>query len=335
MHFHQWKRRSFITLLGGAAAWPLAARAQQGERMRLIGVLPGAADPSDPEAQAFLAALRQTLQQLGWTEGRNVRYEYRSRPSPTVDLARRNVAELVALDPDVILVEGSTNMEAVQRATRAIPIVFANLADPVGAGFVESLARPGGNTTGFTSFEYGLSAKWVELLKEIAPRVTRAGVLRAQGSSVGIGLWAAMQGAAPSLGMELRPIGAREASDVEQGIASFARQPNGGLIVTVGGIANRYRDLITTLAARHQLPAVYPFRYFVTSGGLISYGPDPHDLVRRAAQYVDRILKGEKPADLPVQAPTKYELVINLKTAKALGLEVPPTLLARADEVIE
>jgi putative ABC transport system substrate-binding protein len=330
------RRRDFVTLLGSAAAtWPLAARAQQGERVRRVGILAGAAAASDAEAQAFLAVFRQTLQQLGWTEGRNVRYEHRSRSSGSVDLARRNATELVALDPDVILVGGASNMEAVQQATRAIPIVFASLTDPVGAGFVESLARPGGNTTGFTVFEYGLSAKWVELLKEIAPRVTRAGVLREQGSSVGIGLWAAMQGTAPSLGMELRPIGAREASDVEQGVASFARQPNGGLIVTVGGIAIRYRDLITTLAARHQLPAVYPFRYFVTSGGLLSYGPDVTDQYRRAAGYVDRILRGEKPSDLPVQAPTKFELVLNLKTAKALGLTVPDKLLATADEVIE
>jgi putative tryptophan/tyrosine transport system substrate-binding protein len=330
------RRREFITLLGGAAAaWPLAARAQQGERVRRIGVLAGAAAEDDSAAQAFLAIFRQTLQQLGWTEGRNIRYEYRSRSSGNVDVARRNAAELVALEPDVILVGGATNVEALQRATRNIPIVFAGLTDPVGAGFVESLARPGGNTTGLTSFEYGLSAKWVELLKEIAPRLTRAGVLREQGSSVGIGLWAAMQGAAPSLGLELRPIGARESSDVERGIAAFARGPNGGLIVTVGAIAIRHRDLIVTLAARHQLPAVYPFRYFATSGGLLSYGPDINEQYRRAASYVDRILKGEKPADLPVQAPTKYELVINLKTAKALGLEVPPTLLARADEVIE
>ena len=226
-------------------------------------------------------------------------------------------------------------MVALQRATRTIPIVFVGLTDPVGAGFVESLARPGGNTTGFTSFEYGLSTKWVELLKEIAPRVARVGVLRETGSSVGIGLWAAMQGAAPSLGMELRPIGARDASDIERGVAAFAGVPNGGLIVTVGGVSIRHRDLISTLAARHQLPAVYPFRYFVTGGGLISYGPDLIDQYRRTAGYVDRILKGEKPADLPVQAPTKYEMVINLKTAKALGLTVPSTLLARADEVIE
>jgi putative tryptophan/tyrosine transport system substrate-binding protein len=213
--------------------------------------------------------------------------------------------------------------------------VFVGLTDPVGAGFVESLARPGGNTTGFTTFEYGLSTKWVELLKEIAPRVARMGILREQGSSVGIGLWAAMQGAAPSLGVELRPIGARDASDIERGVAAFAGVPNGGLIVTVGGVSIRHRDLISMLAARHQLPAIYPFRYFVTGGGLISYGPDLIDQYRRTAGYVDRILKGEKPADLPVQAPTKYEMVINLKTAKALGLTVPSTLLARADEVLE
>ena len=226
-------------------------------------------------------------------------------------------------------------MEALQRATRTIPIVFAGLTDPVGAGFVESLSRPGGNTTGFTAFEYGISTKWVELLKEIAPRVTRVGVLREQGSSGGIGFWAAMQGAAPSLGMELRPIGARDAPEIERGIAAFARGPNGGMIVPIGGLTITHRDLISTLAARYQLPAVYPFRYFVTTGGLLSYGPDLKDQYRRAAGYVDRILKGEKPGDLPVQAPTKYELVINLKTAKALGLDVPQTLLARADEVIE
>jgi len=329
------KRREFITLLGGVAAWPIAARAQQAERVRLIGVLPGVATEADSQAQARDAVFRQALQQLGWTEGRNIRYEYRSRSSSNVDLARRYATELVALGPDVILVGGATNVAALQLATRTIPIVFSGLTDPVGAGFVESLARPGGNTTGFTSFEYGLSTKWIDLLKEIAPDVTRVGVLREQGSSVGIGLWAAMQGAAPSLGMELRPIGARDASDIERGIATFARGPNSGLIVTVGGLSITHRDLISTLAARHQLPAVYPFRYFVTGGGLLSYGPDLNDQHRRAAGYVDRILKGEKPADLPVQAPTKYELAINLKTAKALGLTVPSTLLARADEVIE
>ena len=329
------RRRDFIAgIAASAAAWPLAVQAQQSERVRRIGVLAGAAQEKDPDAQGFLAVFRQTLQQLGWIEGRNVRYEYRSRSSG-VDLAHRSAAELVALEPDVILVGGATNMEALQRVTRTIPLVFASLTDPVGAGFVESLARPGGNTTGFTAFEYGLSAKWVELLKDIAPRLTRGGVLREQGSSVGIGLWAAMQGAGTSLGMELRPIGARDASEVERGIAAFARAPNGGLIVTVGGIPIRHRDLIVTLAARLQLPAVYPFRYFVTGGGLLSYGPDVGEQYRRAAGYVDRILKGEKPADLPVQAPTKYELVINLKTAKALGLAVPPMLLARADDVIE
>jgi ABC-type uncharacterized transport system substrate-binding protein len=329
------RRREFILALGGAAAWPLAARAQQGERIRRIGVLEGVAAEADADAQAHHAVFRDALQQLGWREGRNVRYEHRSRSTGNVDLARRNAAELVALGADVILVGGATNVEAVQQATRTIPIVFAGLTDPVGAGFVESLARPGGNTTGFTSFEYGLSAKWVELLKEIAPRVTRVGVLREQGSSVGIGLWAAMQGAGPSAGVELRPIGARDAPDIERGVAAFARGPNGGLIVTVGGLAIAHRDLISTLAARHQLPAVYPFRYFVTSGGLLSYGPDLKDQYRRAAGYVDRILKGEKPAELPVQAPTKYELIVNLKTAKVLSLEIPTALLARADEVIE
>ena len=330
------KRREFITLLGGAGRRGRWRRGRsKGERMRRIGVLPVPPPKAIRTLKPSKAVFRQALQQLGWTEGRNVRYEYRSRSGGHVDLARRNAAELVALAPDVIVVAGATNVEALQQATRTIPIVFVGLTDPVGAGFVESLARPGGNTTGFTSFEYGISAKWVELLKEIAPRVTRVGVLREHGSSVGIGLWAAMQGAAPSLGMELRPIGVREASDIERGVAAFARGPNGGLIVTVGGISITYRDLISTLAARHRLPAVYPFRYFVTGGGLMSYGPDLNDQYRRAAGYVDRILKGEKPADLPVQAPTKYELVINLKTAKALGLEVPPTLLARADEVIE
>ena len=322
------RRRQFITLLGGAsassvwpiAAWAPAARAQQAERMRRIGVLAGVATEADSDAQARDAVFRQALQQLGWTEGRSVQYNYRSRSSSNVDLARRYATELVALGPDVILVGGATNVAALQRATRTIPIVFAGLTDPVGAGFVESLAQPGGNTTGFISFEYGLSTKWVELLKEIAPRVTRVGVLREQDSSVGIGLWAAMQGAAPSLGMELRPIGARDASDIERGVAAFARGPNSGLIVTVGGLSITHRDLISTLAARHQLPAIYPFRYFVTSGGLMSYGPDLNDQYRRAAGYVARILKGEKPADLPVQAPTKYETTLNLKAAKVLGL---------------
>jgi ABC-type uncharacterized transport system substrate-binding protein len=326
-------KREFMALLGSVAAWPLAARAQQGERMRRVGVLVPYAE-NDPEAKARFAAFLQGLQQSGWTDGGNVRIDARWTAG-SADDTRKHAAELAASAPDVILTHGSSTVGPLLQVTRAVPIVFVVVPEPLGAGFVESLAQPGGNTTGFTSFEYVLSAKWVELLKEIAPRVTRVGVLREQGSSIGIGLWAAMQGAAPSLGIELRPIGAREASDIERGVATFARGPNGGLIVTVGGISITYRDLISTLAARHQLPAVYPFRYFVTSGGLMSYGPDLNDQNRRAAGYVDRILRGEKPADLPVQAPTKYELVINLKTAKALGLEVPPSLLARADEVIE
>jgi putative ABC transport system substrate-binding protein len=311
----------------------MRARAQQSERVQRVGIFFGI-DEADPDAQARYVVFRQALQQLGWVEGRNVRYEARSRSAGNVSLAARNAAELVAAS-DVILVGGATNIEALQKATHTIPIVFAGLVDPVGAGYVESLARPGGNTTGFTAFEYGLSAKWVELLKEIAPSATRAGVLRQQGNSIGIGLWAAMQGAASTLGMELRPIQVSDAPGIERGIAAFARVPNGGMIVTPGGIAIGNRDLIGTMAARHQLPAVYQFRYFVTSGGLMSYGPELFDQYRRAAGYVDRILRGEKPADLPVQAPTKYELVINLKTAKALGVTVPPALLARADEVIE
>jgi putative ABC transport system substrate-binding protein len=330
------RRRDFIKVIAGSAAvWPYAASAQQAERVRRIGVLLSVTTETDSDGQARYAVFRQALQQLGWTEGRNVRYEQRSRSVSNVDLARRNAAELVALSPDVILVAGTQNVGVLQQVTRTIPIVFAGVTDPVGAGFVESLARPGGNTTGFISFEYGLSTKWIELLKEIAPRVTRVGVLRQPGSAVGIGMWAAMQGAASSLGMELKPIGVSDAPEIERGIAAFARGSNGGLIVTPGGASVVNRDLVSTLAARRKLPAVYPFRYFVTSGGLLSYGPDLNALNRQAAGYVDRILKGEKPADLPVQAPTKYELVINLKTAKALGITVPPALLARADEVIE
>jgi putative ABC transport system substrate-binding protein len=330
------RRREFLSVLGGAAVtWPLAASAQQGESVRRIGVLTGTAAEADSDAQAREVVFRQAMRQLGWTEGRNVRYEYRFRSSFNADVIRRNAAQLVALAPDVILVVGARNLEALQQATHTIPLVFAGLTDPVGAGFVESLARPGGNTTGFTAFEYGLSAKWVELLKEIAPYVTRMGVLREHGASLGIGLWAAMQGAASSLGIELKPIGARDAPDIERGVTAFARAPNSGMIVTPGGLSTAHRDLISMLAARHQLPAVYPSRHLVTNGGLLSYGSDLNDQHRRAAAYIDRILKGEKPADLPVQAPTKYELAINLKTAKALGLTVPPTLLARADEVIE
>ena len=329
------KRREFIILLGGAVTWPLAARAQQGERVRRVGVLTGiAANGFGRSSPLYGIPCRRCSNWVG-PKGATSGMSTARGLCGNVDLVRRNAAELVALSRTSLLATGARNVEALQQATRTIPIVFVGLTDPVGAGFVESLARPGGNTTGFTSFEYGLSTKWVELLKEIAPRVTRVGVLREQGTSIGIGLWAAMQGAAPSLGIELRPIGVRDAPDIERGVAAFARGPNGGLIVTPGGLSFAHRDLISTLAARHQLPAVYPFRYFVTSGGLMSYGPDLNDQYRRAAGYVDRILKGEKPADLPVQAPTKYELVINLKTAKALGLDVPPTLLARADEVIE
>ncbi len=302
--------------------------------MRRIGVLTGVPQ-TDSDALARDAAFRQELQRLGWTEGRNMRFDYRWGSGGNRVLRRRYAAELVALAPDVILVAGSASTEALQQASQTVPLVFVGLADPVGAGFVDSLSRPGGNTTGFTSFEYGLSVKWLELLKETAPRVTRVAVLREPNNPTGIGLWAAMQGVAPSLGVELRPIGVRDATEIERGVAAFAREPSGGLIVTIGGLTIIHRDLISTLAARHRLPVVYPYRYFVTGGGLMSYGPDLIEQYRRAADYVDRILKGTKPADLPVEAPTKYQLVINHKAAKAIGLDVPAQLLARADEVIE
>jgi ABC-type uncharacterized transport system substrate-binding protein len=326
------RRREFITFLGSAATWPLAARAQQPERMRRIGVLiPFAAN--DPEAQARNLVFEQSLQQLGWTVGRDLQIDYRSSEGDAA-AARRYAAELVALAPDVIMTAGSLTIGPALQATQTIPIVFVNVADPVGAGFVQSLARPGGNATGFTNFEYTTTGKWMELLKQIAPHVTRVAVLRDPASAAGIGQFTAIQSVAQSLGVELTPFNARDVGEIEPGIAAFARSGNGGLIVTAGG-TGYHRDLIIGLASRHKLPAVYPFRYDAKDGGLISYGPDPRDLIRRAAAYVDRILKGEKPADLPVQAPTKYELVINLKTAKALGLTVPPSLLARADEVIE
>jgi putative ABC transport system substrate-binding protein len=328
------RRRSFIALLGGAAAaWPLAARAQQGERMRRICVLMSTAvdDPQDP---ARLAAFAQGLQELGWTIGRNLRIDYRwSASSP--DNARKYAAELAALAPDVMLTSGTIALAAVQQISHTIPVVFVNLVDPVSGGFVESLARPGGNATGFLLFEYGISGKWLELLKEIAPRVTRVAVLRDPTQVSGVGQLGAIQSAASQLGVEFRPVGVRDAREIERGIIDFARGSNGGLIVTAGTQARDHRELIIGLAARYRLPAVYFNRLFVEAGGLISYGADTIDPLRRAANYVDRILKGEKPADLPVQAPTKFELVINLKTAKALGLEVPPMLLARADEVIE
>jgi putative tryptophan/tyrosine transport system substrate-binding protein len=327
------KRREFITLLCGAAAWPLAARAQQRERMRRIGVLMSLA-ADDPEGQARLTAFVQGLQELGWTDGRNVQIDYRW-PAGDAERIRRYAAELAALAPDIILAGGGAVVPSLLQATRTIPIVFTQTPDPVGAGFVESLARPGGNVTGFTVFEYGIGAKWLELLKEIAPHVTRAAVIRDAAIASGIGQWGAIQTAAPSFGVELRPVDVRDASEIERAVAAFARSANGGLIVAASTLAIVHRDLIVTLAARHKLPAVYTNRFFVRSGGLISNGPDSVAPHRRAAGYVDRILKGEKPADLPVQAPTKYEMVINLKTAKALGLEIPPTVLARADEVIE
>jgi putative ABC transport system substrate-binding protein len=327
-------RREFITLLGGtAAAWPVAARAQQNERMRRIGVLMGLA-ADDAEAQDRIAAFEQGLQQSGWTNGRNLQIDYR-RGAGDTDSTRRYAIELVALAPDVILASGGTVMGPLLQATRTIPIVFTQTPDPVAAGFVASLARPGGNATGFTTTEYGTSEKWLELLKEIAPGVTRAAVLRDPTIPSGIGQFASIQSVAPSFGVELNPLDVRDASEIERDVTAFARGSNRGLIVTSSGLAAVHRQLIIELAARYRLPAIYSYRYFATSGGLISYGPDPIDQYRRAAGYVDRILKGEKAADLPVQAPTKYELAINLKTAKALGLTVPPTLITRADEVIE
>jgi len=327
------KRREFITLLGGAAAaWPLAARAQQSERMRRIGVLMSTA-AGDPQSQARLAGFLQGLQEFGWTADRNVRIDYRWTGDDVE--RRRSAAELVALAPDVLLASTSPSVAALQQVTRTIPIVFAAVTDPVGQGFVASLARPGGNTTGFALYEYGIGAKWLELLKEIAPGVTRVAVLREPTLPFTSGELGAIQGAASSLRVEVSPLGVRDAGDITPDIAAFAREPNGGMIVLASPSTNAHRNLIIELAAQHRLPAVYTTRYFVTDGGLMSYAPDRSDLYRRAAGYVDRILKGEKPTGLPVQAPTRYELVINLKTAKALGLTVPPTLLATADEVIE
>jgi putative ABC transport system substrate-binding protein len=327
------RRREFITFLGGAAAaWPLGARAQQSDRVRRIGVLMNTAANTD--AQANLAAFRQVLQQLGWTDGRNMRIETRWAGGRATEI-RKYAAELVALAPDVIFATGTAAIGPFLQATRTVPIVFVNVADPVGAGFVDSLSRPGGNATGFLQFEYSLSGKWLELLKQIAPGVTRAAVLRDPAITSGIGQFAVIQSVAPSVGMEVSAINVRDAGEIERAVTAFARTANGGLILTASALAMVHRELIITLAARYKLPAVYYRRYFVISGGLISFGYIAVDLFRRAAGYVDRILKGEKPANLPVQAPTKYELVINLKTAKALGITVPPSLLARADEVIE
>jgi putative ABC transport system substrate-binding protein len=326
------RRREFIAGLGGAAAWPVVVRAQQPARMRRIGVLMNLA-ANDQESVVRLGAFHQGLQELGWAIGRNVQIDYRWGPGDT-GLYRTHAAELVALAPDVILVSGGAT-PAIQQVTRTVPVVFVQVIDPVSRGIVASLARPGGNITGFTGIEYGMSAKWLALLRQIAPQVTRTAVVLDRAEIAGGGQLGAIQGVAPLLGVEFTVIDARDSEDIERGITSFAGKPNGGLIVVVAAFATAHRDVIITLAAQHRLPAIYPYRYYVTSGGLISYGPDTIDQYRQAAGYVDRILKGEKPADLPVQTPTKYETVINLKTAKALGLTIPETLLATADEVIQ
>jgi putative tryptophan/tyrosine transport system substrate-binding protein len=326
-------RREFIAVLGGAAAaWPIAARAQQPDRVRRVGVLSGLAD--DPEGQARVAAFRQELQRLGWTDGRNMRLDLRWGGGDA-EFLRKHAAELVALAPDVLFSTGTASTGPLLQATRAVPIVFASVIDPVGAGFVESLARPGGNATGFLQFEYSLSGKWLELLREIAPEVKRVAVLRDHNLTAGIGQFAALQAVAPSGVVDFTTVNLLDHAEIERAIAAFTRYADGGLIVTASALSIVHRDLIIMLAARHKLPAVYWDRLFVSSGGLISYGADQIDHCRRAAGYVDRILKGEKPADLPVQSPTKYELAINRKTATALGLDIPPMLLARADAVIE
>jgi putative ABC transport system substrate-binding protein len=327
------RRRTFIAGLGSAAAWPVVARAQRPDRMRRIGVFMNFT-PDDPEGQARVGAFLQGLQETGWSLGRNVRIDYRWGVGD-VDLYRQNAAYLVSFAPDVILASGVTAAAAVQRVSRTVPIVFASAVDPVGRGVIANLARPDSNATGFMNYEFSLSVKWLELLKQIAPSVTRVAVLRDQDVGAGTSLLAAIQAVAPSFGVELSPLGARNADEIERGIAAFVRASNGGLIVTSGTQQFLHREFITALSVRHRLPAVYPYRFFITSGGLISYGPDTLDQFRRAAGYVARILKGEKPSDLPVQQATKYEMVLNLKTAKALGLTIPETLLATADEVIQ
>jgi putative ABC transport system substrate-binding protein len=327
------RRRDLIRAIGGAAvAWSLSARAQQGERTRRIGVLMSLT-ADDPEGQTRLAAFREAMKQLGWNDGDNLRIDTRWA---TPDDIRRHATELAALAPDVLLAaNGTPTVAPLLQATRTVPIVFVNVIDPVGAGFVASLAQPSRNATGFTIYEYSMSGKWLELLKEIGPRVTRAAVVRDAAVASGIGQFGAIQAVAPLLGVELHPIDPRDAGEIERAITAFASRPNGGLVVTATNLATIHRSAIIALATRHRLLAVYPYRFFVTAGGLISYGPHTVDQYRRAAGYVDRILKGEKAADLPIQAPTKYELTINLKAANAIGLDVPPTLLARADEVIE
>jgi putative ABC transport system substrate-binding protein len=327
------KRRDFISLLGGAAAWPLAAWAQQREQMRRIGVLlPATSD--DAVFQTWVGAFLQGLAVLGWTIGRNVRIDTRWATANAAEI-RRHAAELAALAPDVILAHGASTVRPLLQASRTVPIVFPVASDPVGEGFVDSLARPGGNVTGFMTSEYSIAGKRLELLKQIAPSVTRAAILRDADQGSGTGEFAAIQAVAPSVRVEVSMVNMRDAGEIERAIAAFARSPNGGLIMTAGGTAALHRELIITLAARHKLPTVSYARYWAAAGGLLSYGPDQIDMYRQAAGYVDRILKGEKPADLPVQAPTKYEIVLNLKAAKALGLDVPATVLARADEVIE
>ena len=329
------RRRDFISLVSNAAAWPIVAKAQQTERVRRIGVIFGAGiDADDVDLRNRLGAFEQGLKEAGWIDGQNIRIELRAGAGDA-DRIREYATELVAFAPDLILVSGAAAAAPVLKATHSVPVVFLGIVDPVGAGFVNSLARPGGNATGFVSFEYGLSAKWLELLKEIEPKVTRVAVIRDPDISAGTGQFAAIQTAAPSLRVEIVAVSPRQEGEMERAIADFARSPNGGLITTSSALSVIHRDLIVGLAAKYKLPAVYHRRLFPVSGGLVSYGPDINDLARRAAGYADRILKGERPADLPVQAPTKYELVLNLKTAKALGLTVSPSLLARADEVIE
>ena len=324
-------RREFFSVLGGAAAMPFAARAQ--ERVRRVGILIHT-EAEEPEGQSYVAAFQQGMQEAGWIVGRNLRIDLRWSGN-SAERRRRHAQELAALSPYVMVAASNPVVQAMRQATRTVPIVFAQSIDPVGSGLIESIARPGGNVTGFTQFEYGLSAKWLELLKEVAPGTKRVGVPRDPANPAGIGQWAIIQAAAAAGGMEVTPLAVTDPGEIERGIAGFAREPNGGLVVAASGGATLYREAVIASAARHRLPAVYPYRHFVAAGGLIAYGPDLLSQYRRAAGYVDRILKGEKPADLPVQSPTKYELVINLKAAKALGLTVPQTLLARADEVIE
>ena len=326
------RRRAFLGILGCWAAWPIALSAQPADRVRVVGIL-NILGPNDPEAKARTTVFEQTLQQLGWAVGRNLKIENREVGSD-LDRLRRYTAELVALAPDVIFSIGSISIASLQHATRAIPIVFMNVADPVGAGVVQNMAHPAGNITGFSNFEYSMSGKWAELLKQIAPRVTRAVVFRDPMSAAGIGQFAAVRSVAQSLNIELTPLNVRDTAEIERAVKEFAHVSNGGMIITAGGTAAR-RKLIISLAARYKLPSVYPYRYYAVDGGLITYGPNTHDPVQRAAVYVDRILKGERPADLPVQVPTKYELVVNLKTAKALAIDIPDKLLALADEVIE